>query len=319
MTVRGPDTLPGVDVDLHDVGELTPTVAAVAALATRRRGCAAWRTCAATRRTASPRSPPSSTALGGDVEETADGLVIRPAPLRAGDRPWRAYADHRMATAGALVGLVVPGRRGSTTSPAPPRPSPTSPAGGPPSWSRVSESAREYDESDVRVRPGRGSRPRTKRRPGHADARAGDGDHGRPRPVDLRTRTATPPATPVTAMRARELGRTPIVVGDRVGLVGDRRGKPDTLARIVRVEERTTVLRRTADDTDPVERARGGQRRAARDRHGRGRPGAAHRLRRPVPGRRVRGRARAGALPDQGRPRRSRAVRGAATPSWSCR
>jgi ribosome biogenesis GTPase len=59
---------------------------------------------------------------------------------------------------------------------------------------------------------------------------------------------------PVTAMRARELGRTPIVVGDQVGLVGDLSGAPDTLARIVRVEERTTVLRRTADDTDPVER-----------------------------------------------------------------
>jgi len=59
---------------------------------------------------------------------------------------------------------------------------------------------------------------------------------------------------PVTAMRARELGRTPVVVGDRVGLVGDLSGAPDTLARIVRVEERTTVLRRTADDTDPFER-----------------------------------------------------------------
>jgi ribosome biogenesis GTPase len=59
---------------------------------------------------------------------------------------------------------------------------------------------------------------------------------------------------PVTAMRARELGRTPIVVGDRVGLVGDLSGAPDTLARIVRVEERRTALRRTADDTDPVER-----------------------------------------------------------------
>ena len=59
---------------------------------------------------------------------------------------------------------------------------------------------------------------------------------------------------PVTAMRARELGRTPIVVGDRVGLVGDLSGAPDALARIVRVEERSTVLRRTADDTDPVER-----------------------------------------------------------------
>ena len=58
----------------------------------------------------------------------------------------------------------------------------------------------------------------------------------------------------VVAMRARELGRTPIVVGDRVGVVGDLSGRPDTLARIVRVSERATVLRRTADDTDPYER-----------------------------------------------------------------
>ncbi|MCW2551401.1 MAG: GTPase EngC [Mycobacterium sp.] len=58
----------------------------------------------------------------------------------------------------------------------------------------------------------------------------------------------------VTAMRARELGRTPIVVGDEVDIVGDLTGKPDTLARIVRRGERRTVLRRTADDTDPTER-----------------------------------------------------------------
>jgi ribosome biogenesis GTPase len=115
-------------------------------------------------------------------------------------------------------------------------------------------SAREYDESDVRVRPGRrGARPRTKRRPEHADAApamvttvdrgrwtcAPDGDSTRP---------------PVTAMRARELGRTPIVVGDQVDLVGDLSGTPDTIARIVRVAERGTVLRRTADDDDPFER-----------------------------------------------------------------
>lgn len=62
------------------------------------------------------------------------------------------------------------------------------------------------------------------------------------------------PNRSVTAMRARELGRTPIVVGDRVGIVGDVSGKQDTLARIVRVEERSSVLRRTADDTDPYER-----------------------------------------------------------------
>jgi ribosome biogenesis GTPase len=59
---------------------------------------------------------------------------------------------------------------------------------------------------------------------------------------------------PVTAMRARELGRKSIVVGDRVALAGDASGATDTLARIVRVEPRTSVLRRSADDTDPVER-----------------------------------------------------------------
>jgi ribosome biogenesis GTPase len=58
----------------------------------------------------------------------------------------------------------------------------------------------------------------------------------------------------VTAMRARELGRTPIVVGDEVAIVGDVSGKPDTLARIIRRANRRTVLRRTADDTDPTER-----------------------------------------------------------------
>ena len=109
MTVRGPDTLAGVDVDLHDVGELTPTVAAVAALAaspSRLRGVAHLRGHETDRLAALATE---ITALGGDVEETHDGLVIRPAPLHAGDRPWRAYADHRMATAGALIGLVVPG------------------------------------------------------------------------------------------------------------------------------------------------------------------------------------------------------------------
>lgn len=55
-------------------------------------------------------------------------------------------------------------------------------------------------------------------------------------------------------MRARELGRKGVVVGDRVGLVGDTSGRNGTLARIVRVDKRTTVLRRTADDDDPVER-----------------------------------------------------------------
>lgn len=110
----------------------------------------------------------------------------------------------------------------------------------------------DYDESDVKVRSGRGSRPRTKIRPEHADARSAmvvSVDRGRWGCVldgesDLQ----------VTAMRARELGRTPIVVGDNVDVVGDLSGRPDTLARIVRRGPRRTVLRRTADDTDPTER-----------------------------------------------------------------
>ncbi|WP_227985146.1 ribosome small subunit-dependent GTPase A [Nocardia spumae] len=111
---------------------------------------------------------------------------------------------------------------------------------------------REYDESDVRVRPGRGSRPRTKTRPEHRDAVSAmvvSVDRGRWGCV-----LGDDPDRLVVAMRARELGRTPIVVGDQVDVVGDLSGRPDTLARIVRVAERRTVLRRTADDTDPFER-----------------------------------------------------------------
>ncbi|WP_197374130.1 ribosome small subunit-dependent GTPase A [Mycolicibacterium baixiangningiae] len=113
-------------------------------------------------------------------------------------------------------------------------------------------SPREYDESDVRVRPGRGSRPRTKTRPDHADARSAmvvTVDRGR-----WGCALDGDPDLVVTAMRARELGRTPIVVGDEVEVVGDLTGHADTLARIVRRGERRSVLRRTADDTDPTER-----------------------------------------------------------------
>src|SRR5699024_10322176 len=60
----------------------------------------------------------------------------------------------------------------------------------------------------------------------------------------------------VRSIRARELRNTSIVVGDRVDVVGDTSGAPDTLARIVRIHERRTVLRRSADDSDPTERAR---------------------------------------------------------------
>ncbi|MGY1745374.1 ribosome small subunit-dependent GTPase A [Blastococcus sp. SYSU D00695] len=72
----------------------------------------------------------------------------------------------------------------------------------------------------------------------------------------MQVRVAGPGGAPleVTAMRARELGRHGVVVGDRVRVVGDTSGRPDTLARIVVIEDRVTSLRRTADDTDPTER-----------------------------------------------------------------
>lgn len=120
---------------------------------------------------------------------------------------------------------------------------------------RNSSAQRQWDESDVRVRANKkGSRPRTKQRPTHEDAviaRVIAVDRGRYTCVvneqshDQRT---------VVCIRAKELRRKPIVPGDQVGVVGDVSGDPDTLARIVRIEPRATILRRSADDTDPVER-----------------------------------------------------------------
>jgi ribosome biogenesis GTPase / thiamine phosphate phosphatase len=116
-------------------------------------------------------------------------------------------------------------------------------------------SRRRYDESDVRVRPNpKGSRPRTKERPLHSDAvpaRVLTVDRGR---VTVLAGEGTDDERVIVAMKARELGRTGIVVGDRVDVVGDVSGTDDTLARVVRRQPRATLLRRTADDTDPVER-----------------------------------------------------------------
>ncbi|WP_435172966.1 ribosome small subunit-dependent GTPase A [Actinacidiphila sp. bgisy145] len=106
------------------------------------------------------------------------------------------------------------------------------------------------DEDDVRVRPNsRGTRPRTSIRPKHEDAA-----EGMVLTVDRGRLTVLVEDREVTAMKARELGRKSAVVGDRVAVVGDLSGAKDTLARVVRVEKRTSVLRRTADDTDPYER-----------------------------------------------------------------
>jgi ribosome biogenesis GTPase len=111
--------------------------------------------------------------------------------------------------------------------------------------------ARELDEDDVRIRPARSSRPRTRTRPAHEEAAA-----ARVVTVDRgRYRLRLEDGALITSVRARELGRRAVVVGDRVHVVGDLTGGPDALGRIVRIEPRTSVLRRTPDDTDPVERA----------------------------------------------------------------
>jgi ribosome biogenesis GTPase len=105
------------------------------------------------------------------------------------------------------------------------------------------------DEEDRHDRAGPGSRPRSRLRPRHGDA-----VDGRVVAVDRGRYACQVADRSVVAVTARELGRRRVFVGDRVGLVGDLSGASDALARIVRVDPRTTELRRTSDDTDPVER-----------------------------------------------------------------
>jgi 3-phosphoshikimate 1-carboxyvinyltransferase len=106
LTVTGSGEIEGVDVDLHDASELTPVVAALAALAQS----PSWiRGVAHIRGHETDRIAALATelnALGGAVVETEDGLRISPKPLRGGR--FHSYHDHRMATAGAVLGLRIP-------------------------------------------------------------------------------------------------------------------------------------------------------------------------------------------------------------------
>ena len=117
----------------------------------------------------------------------------------------------------------------------------------------------EYDESAAKVRPNpKANKPRSKNRPEHADAISGrvfSVDRGR---YGVWVDENTPDERQLIATKARELrtqeGRISVVAGDRVDLVGDTTGDEGSLARIVRVQPRSTLLRRSADDTDAVER-----------------------------------------------------------------
>ena len=105
------------------------------------------------------------------------------------------------------------------------------------------------DEHDAFDRPRRRTRPRTKERPNYDQLPL-----GRVRTVDRGRYTVDVGGVAITAMKARPLGRQGVVVGDEVRVDGDVSGAEGTLARIAEVLPRTTVLRRTADDDDPVER-----------------------------------------------------------------
>jgi ribosome biogenesis GTPase len=113
----------------------------------------------------------------------------------------------------------------------------------------------EFDEADIRMRPNpKANRPRTKRRPAHADARIArvlGVDRGR---YTVLLDEDGPDEHTALATRARELRKQPIVTGDRARVVGDSSGDEGTLTRIVGIEERSSLLRRSADDTDQVER-----------------------------------------------------------------
>src|SRR5699024_7581320 len=230
LCVRGTGELHGIDADMSAMGELVPTMSALCALAdspSRLTGVAHLRGHETDRLKALATELTKVGARTGEVEDGAAGRG-------SARRRHRHHAEDPAGLRGDVAVDAAPGTGGGR---------------------RVRRSAREYDESDVRVRPQRrGSRPRTKDRPKHEDAvtaRVVSVDRGRWRTV---LAEGTDRERAVTAMRARELGRSPIVPGDLVGLVGDTSGRDGTLARIVRIRERSSFLRRSADDDDATER-----------------------------------------------------------------
>ncbi len=245
LTVVGPPRLEGIDVDLHDHGELTPAVAALCALAAgpshlrgvaphpgsrdrpagraghrarrpgRRRGRAPRRAVVPARRAARRGVP--------HLRRPPDGARRRDRRRRRGRRARGEHRDDRQD---------VPGLRRLLD------------------WAVLVPTGR-YSDQDVEHydRPRRRTRPRTKERPTYDDAA-----EGMVVTVDRGRYTLLVEGRVVTAMKARPLGRRGVVVGDRVRVEGDVSGDEGSLARIVEVNERLTTLRRTAEDDDPVER-----------------------------------------------------------------
>ncbi len=286
LRVQGTGRIRGIRADLRDVSELTPVLCALAAIAdspSEFTGIGHLRLHESDRLAALARE---IGALGGQVTELPDGLHVQPRPLRPGAEPFDSYDDHRLVMARrgararrsrpagaqrATVGKTFPGFTGL--------------------WRQMLERPQlspvrgheRLDEDDIRIRPGRGSRPRTRRRPAHedaADAFVTGVDRGR-----YRCWTGD---RVVTAMKARELGRDGVVVGDHVRLAGDVTGRarhpgprrPGTAAHV-----RAAPVRR---GRRPGRADHRGERGSARDRHRAGRSAATAAADRPVPGRRVR-------------------------------
>ncbi|MGC4034306.1 MAG: hypothetical protein QM754_21740 [Tepidisphaeraceae bacterium] len=251
--------------------------------------------------------------LGGDCRETDDGLVITATALHG----------RHLAVRTPITGWRWPARSsgcgwpgveiediGTTAKTLPDFPG---------MWTAMLARSPGVRPAIRRVRrqgsgPARASRPRTKTRPEHADAEAAmvvTVDRGRWGCV-----LDGDPDRPVTAMRARELGRTPIVVGDDIDVVGDLSGRPDTLARIVRRGDTPNGIAAHRRRHRPHRTGGGRQRRSAADRGGTGRPATAHRLGRPGLDRRLRRRAVADPVPDQNRPGRHRIHSPSTSPTW---
>ncbi len=244
LRILGPQRLSPVDLDLSAVGELTPVVAALAALAP---GTSHLRGIGHLRGHETDRLAALSAelgALGVEVDERPDALTI------TGGRRARARGTPTTTIAWSWPGRSSPWpprTSSSRTSARSRRPCRSSRASGKPCSPPRPEMARIFRDEDYRPRPNRrGSRPRTKHRPSHESAVDGlvtAVDRGRYRVVladadgdfDADGRT-------VTAVRASNLRRVAVVPGDIVRIVGDTTGREGTLARLVEITERRTLL-----------------------------------------------------------------------------